>query len=118
MGQVASHKADLGRFEAELKQARREQEEERISSEKIRGDLNLAQTHVEQLESENSQLNEDVERLQKIAPGLEALNKQFSDLEHQQEQEKQNLRAQKEKEIGEIADIITEKQATIDQLND
>jgi len=51
-----------------------------------------------------------VDRLQKIASGLEELNKQFSDLEHQQDIERQTMRAQKEKEIGEISDIITEKE--------
>jgi len=58
-----------------------------------------------------------VDRLQKIASGLEELNKQFSDLEHQQDIERQTMRAQKEKEIGEISDIITEKEEQIETMN-
>ena len=58
-----------------------------------------------------------MDRLQKIASGLEELNKQFSDLEHQQDIERQTMRAQKEKEIGEISDIITEKEEQIETMN-
>jgi len=58
-----------------------------------------------------------VDRLQKIASGLEELNKQFSDLEHQQDIERQTMLAQKEKEIGEISDIITEKEEQIETMN-
>ena len=58
-----------------------------------------------------------MDRLQKIASGLEELNKQFSDLEHQQDIERQTMLAQKEKEIGEISDIITEKEEQIETMN-
>ena len=62
------NKVDIDRYENHLKE--------------LKTDYDLSQSHVEQLQGENKQLNDDVQRLRKLADGLEILNKQFTDLEH------------------------------------
>ena len=88
-------------------------EAEKVNSSKIKADLELAQNHTEGLQQENLALQEDIERLQKIAHGLEELNKQFTDLEDRQEHEKSKLMAQRD---AEIEDIVAEKDAEINNV--
>ena len=110
--------AEIKGLRDDLLQDRTRLEVERVNNETLKSDLNMAQTHVEQLQQENLALNEDVERLQKIAAGLEGLNKQFQDLENRQEAEKQQIKTEKQREIGEIAGIIDEKQEEIQKMAD
>ena len=73
----------------------------------------MAREHSENLQTENLGLVEDVDRLQKIASGLEELNKQFSDLEERQEQEKARIITEKDAEMLDIAEIVKEKQSEV-----
>ena len=111
---------DMREANLELRQSivemREEHEAEKVNCSKMEADLTIAQSHIESLQNENLALVEDVERLQRIAQGLEELNKQFSDLEERQEHEKMKWVAEKDLEIGNVAKIITEKQGEIEKL--